>query len=88
LWGHLDREGGAGTGGGQGGGAARGMGEKQIEVDRRLAWRRYIDRAGLGDQVPPALIEVIEAIVAFADPLLIGEVAHATWDPRLRRWSS
>ena len=35
MWGHLDREGG---GGGQGGGgAARGMGEKQIEVDRRLA---------------------------------------------------
>lgn len=37
MWGHLDREGGAGSGGGQGGGAARGMGEKQIEVDRRLA---------------------------------------------------
>ena len=37
MWGHLDREGGGGTGGGQGGGAARGMGEKQIEVDRRLA---------------------------------------------------
>ena len=37
MWGHLDREGGAGASGGQGGGAARGMGEKQIEVDRRLA---------------------------------------------------
>ena len=35
MWGHLDREG--GSGGGMGGGAARGMGEKQIEVDRRLA---------------------------------------------------
>ena len=35
MWGHLDREG--GSGGGQGGGAARGMGEKQIEVYRRLA---------------------------------------------------
>jgi len=35
MWGHLDREG--GSGGAQGGGAARGMGEKQIEVDRRLA---------------------------------------------------
>jgi GTP-binding protein HflX len=43
MWGHLDREGGAGTGGGQGGGAARGMGEKQIEVDRRLA-NMSIDR--------------------------------------------
>lgn len=37
MWGHLDREGGAGASGGQGGGASRGMGEKQIEVDRRLA---------------------------------------------------
>jgi GTP-binding protein HflX len=35
MWGHLDREG--GSGGGMGGGSARGMGEKQIEVDRRLA---------------------------------------------------
>ncbi|MGD9418031.1 MAG: GTPase HflX [Verrucomicrobiota bacterium JB025] len=41
MWGHLDREG--GSGGGQGGGAARGMGEKQIEVDRRLA-NTSIDR--------------------------------------------
>lgn len=39
MWGHLDREG----GGGSGGGAARGMGEQQIEVDRRLA-RNRIDR--------------------------------------------
>ena len=41
MWGHLDREG--GSGGGMGGGAARGMGEKQIEVDRRLA-NMSIDR--------------------------------------------
>jgi len=40
MWGHLDREGGGGTGGG---GASRGMGEQQIEVDRRLA-RQRIDR--------------------------------------------
>lgn len=36
MWGHLDRES-AGSGGAGGGGASRGMGEKQIEVDRRLA---------------------------------------------------
>ena len=41
MWGHLDREGGGGSGGM---GAARGMGEKQIEVDRRMA-RVRIDRA-------------------------------------------
>jgi GTP-binding protein HflX len=48
MWGHLDRES-AGSGGGQsggqgGGGTSRGMGEKQIEVDRRLA-HLTIDRA-------------------------------------------
>lgn len=37
MWAHLDRQGG-GSGGGKGGSAAaRGEGEKQIEVDRRLA---------------------------------------------------
>jgi len=40
MWGHLDREGGGGSGGSA---AARGMGEQQIEVDRRLA-RKRIDR--------------------------------------------
>ncbi len=35
MWSHLDRQ-----GGGAGGGATRGEGEKQIEVDRRLARNR------------------------------------------------
>ena len=40
MWKHLDRQRG-GSGGGKGGGAAaRGEGEKQIEVDRRLARER------------------------------------------------
>lgn len=43
MWGHLDRQGGGSGGGKGGGGAARGEGEKQIEVDRRLA-RKKIDR--------------------------------------------
>jgi GTPase len=43
MWAHLDRQGGGSGGGKGGGGAARGEGEKQIEVDRRLA-RRRIDR--------------------------------------------
>lgn len=44
MWTHLDRQGGGAGGGKGGGGAARGEGEKQIEVDRRIA-RRRIDRA-------------------------------------------
>jgi GTP-binding protein HflX len=39
MWAHLDRQRGAGAGGG-GNGAARGMGESQLEVDRRLAEKR------------------------------------------------
>ena len=48
MWKHLDRQRG-GSGGGKGGGAAaRGEGEKQIEVDRRLAHdRREAIRAEL-----------------------------------------
>ena len=42
MWKHLDRQRG-GSGGGKGGGAAaRGEGEKQIEVDRRIAHERII----------------------------------------------
>jgi GTP-binding protein HflX len=40
MWGHLDREGGGGGGSGK---ASRGMGEQQVEVDRRLA-RNRIDQ--------------------------------------------
>lgn len=43
MWSHLDREGGSGGGGKGGGGASRGMGEQQVEVDRRLA-RTRIDQ--------------------------------------------
>jgi GTP-binding protein HflX len=43
MWSHLDRQRGATGGGKGGGGAARGEGEQQIEVDRRLA-RKRIDR--------------------------------------------
>ena len=39
MWGHLDREGGGGGSGGDGG-ASRGMGEMQVEVDRRLARKK------------------------------------------------
>ena len=44
MWAHLDRQGGAAGGSGGGGAAAaRGEGETQLEVDRRLAYKR-LDR--------------------------------------------
>ena len=38
MWAHLDRQG--GSGGAAGGGAAKGEGESQLEIDRRLANKR------------------------------------------------
>ena len=56
MWGHLDRQGG-GKGGGKGGaGAARGEGEKQIEVDRRLA-RKRIDKVKEERQNESSVVE-------------------------------
>lgn len=51
MWTHLDRQGGGSGGGKGGGGTARGEGEKQIEVDRRLARNRI-------DQLEKELAEV------------------------------
>lgn len=50
MWAHLDRQRGAGAGGG-GDGAARGMGESQLEVDRRMALKRL-------DKLKADLLEV------------------------------
>ncbi len=43
MWAHLDRQGGGAGGGAGGAGAARGEGETQLEVDRRLVYKR-LDR--------------------------------------------
>lgn len=40
MWAHLDRQGGGAGGGTGGAGAARGEGETQLEVDRRLVYKR------------------------------------------------
>jgi predicted nucleotidyltransferase component of viral defense system len=57
-----------------------------LASDRGVAWGRYLERAGL-DEVPRTLPSVIADIVAFADPLLTGEILEASWDPLERRWS-
>lgn len=59
-----------------------------LAIDRRTAWRRYLDRAGLHDQVPLALPLAIGDIIAFVDPILAGDVIDGSWDPGLRRWST
>jgi hypothetical protein len=47
------------------------------------AWRR---KQHLDDRLPTQFIDVLATAIAFADPVLTGEVTAATWDPTRRRW--
>ena len=53
---------------------------------RQTPWTAFVGRAGLADDVPDELAQVIGAVVAFADPILTGEVTAGSWDPARRGW--
>jgi len=53
---------------------------------RQVDWQRFVARAGLAGEVPASYAEAIEAISAFADPILSGNLTEGRWDPRRRRW--
>lgn len=48
------------------------------------AWRR---KQHLDDRLPTGFAEVLATTIAFADPVLTGEVADGSWDPHHREWS-
>ncbi|WP_197681613.1 nucleotidyl transferase AbiEii/AbiGii toxin family protein [Actinopolymorpha singaporensis] len=50
---------------------------------RWSAWRR---KQGLDDRLPSSFLDLLGALIAFADPALAGTVANSQWDPRTRRW--
>ncbi|GAA4614384.1 nucleotidyl transferase AbiEii/AbiGii toxin family protein [Actinoallomurus liliacearum] len=47
-------------------------------------WRRRLGPDG--DAYPEDFGEVVAAVIAFADPLLLGEVVGVDWDPDARSW--
>jgi len=53
---------------------------------REAAWAAFVARAGLASDVPNDLADVISDVVAFADPLLAGDVTDGEWDQARRRW--
>jgi hypothetical protein len=59
-----------------------------LATDGQRRWRRYTERAGLSDDVPPRLADVIAHVTAFADPILEGSVVDASWDPIAPSWST
>jgi hypothetical protein len=50
---------------------------------RWAAWRR---KQRLDDQLPEQFAEVLEAVISFADPALMGVVAGRSWDARRLAW--
>lgn len=58
---------------------------RDLREARRASWQRYRTRTGL--TVLPAMFDDVLAVChAFADPLLRGEVHHATWSPTDQMW--
>ncbi|HSK56127.1 MAG TPA: nucleotidyl transferase AbiEii/AbiGii toxin family protein [Jiangellales bacterium] len=53
---------------------------------RQIDWQRFVARAGLAGEVPDTYAEAIDAIAAFADPILGGDLTAGRWDPGRRRW--
>ncbi len=48
------------------------------------AWRRR--QAATELMYPASMAEVVQAVLAFADPLLLGSATGMTWDSAGRRW--
>ena len=46
----------------------------------------WLRKQDLPSDVPAQFTEVIAAVTSFADPILTGEIAEATWNPNGRTW--
>ena len=55
---------------------------------RQKAWSDFIARMGLTGAVPERLVEVVDDVASFADPVLSGHVVIATWNPVPGLWES
>ena len=51
-------------------------------------WRTWVRRHDLGDRLPAAFAQVLEATIVFADPAFEGRVEGLCWDPVLAAWKS
>ncbi|WP_343238244.1 hypothetical protein [Streptomyces sp. SID13031] len=58
----------------------------ELRAGTYRAYRRSLGRDG--ERLPPKLDEVLAAVIAFADPLVIDDPAAGDWDPDLRSWTS
>lgn len=57
-----------------------------LGVKRQRNWSRYIERAGLDTTVPVDFDTAIEAVVYFAEDILMDTFADRIWNPVERKW--
>ena len=53
----------------------------------RGKWAAWVRRQKLDERVPVMFAEVLEAVVAFADPAMDGSALGCAWDPNGRCWT-
>lgn len=51
-------------------------------------WAAWRVRHELSDRLPAAFADVLDEVIAFADPVIAGDVTAATWDPDAGAWAS
>lgn len=51
-------------------------------------WSAWVRRQRMQDRLPLDFGELLGAVMAFADPLMTGELANGAWNPQLRSWSA
>lgn len=50
-------------------------------------WAAWRNRHELYDRLPAEFADVLDEVIAFADPAIAGDVTDATWDPDAGAWS-
>lgn len=58
---------------------------RTLPDDRQEPWRAFRNRAGLETVTPESFRDVVDAVKAFADPILSGR-RLGRWEPRSREW--
>lgn len=49
-------------------------------------WATWRQRQRVEEETPEAFSDVLDAVVAFADPAILGRVGAQTWDPKRGNW--
>ena len=49
-------------------------------------WRAWLRKQRLDSTIPTDFSIVIEQVVSFADPLIVGDAAQSDWNPVQGKW--